>query len=321
MLKTFNEFIYEARGFSETAGEYAALVKKEIDAQLDRYLSFKFKKGYVNFSPTIKIKNAFSRVSHEAAIQFPIDQIKVLFRIAGIKPDSRGAHTGHYKSNYNKYKMIRGLDQKINIEILCRIYLPIDQVYKIDRKMLDTYIDDILHHEFTHALQDYRDPNFLKNYRLGYMSGISSQMYPEFLNSPKVEEFFNLLYVLTDEEISAMSGERREFRTESEFNSFSGTQFARLGKEYDSLDYFMEIRRELKDFGPDIITNFGKIFVNIYKKSAKKGTQIDSSVIGLESANLKQVLQYFEPYIKSQADKLFRKLSSKISAQGSGGII
>lgn len=321
MLKTFNEFICEARGFSETAGEYADLVKKEIDKSLDRYLSFKFKKGFVNFSPTIKIRNAFSKVSHEAAIQFPIDQIKILFRIAGVKPDNRGTHTGHYKSNYNKYKLLNGVDQKINIEILCRIYLPIDQVYKLDRKMLDTYLNDILYHEFTHALQDYRNPNFLKNYRLGHSASLSSQMYPEFLNSPKVEEFFNLLYVLTDEEISAIAGERREFKTEEEFNNYEGTRLARLGKEYDPLDYFLDIRRELKEFGPEMIINFGKIFVNIYKKSAKNGTQIDPNVIGLDSANLKQVLQYFEPYIKTQADKLFRKLVSKISAQGSGEII
>jgi hypothetical protein len=197
--------------------------------------------------------------------------------------------------------------------------LPIDEIYDISRKILDEYIKDILNHEFTHALQDYRNPNFLKNYRLGYSASYATQMYPEFLDSETLQEFFNLLYALTDEEIAAMAGERNEFKTTHEFNNFTGTKFARLGMEYDALDFFLKIRRELSKQNQFIINDFGKIFVNIYTKSAEDDTNIDPKIIKLqEGSNLKQVLQYFEPYIKTQADKLFRKLSSKISAQGSG---
>ena len=50
MLNGFNQFILEARGFSNTVAEYVNITEKKIIADLERYAAFKFKKGFTNFS-------------------------------------------------------------------------------------------------------------------------------------------------------------------------------------------------------------------------------------------------------------------------------
>lgn len=46
---------------------------------------------------------------------------------------------------------------------------------------------------------------------------------------------------------------------------------------------------------------------------------LDPKIINLEkSATLRDVLNYFEPYIKSRAKELYRRLSRKITQTGIG---
>ena len=84
MLKGFNQFILEARGFSNTVAEYVNITEKKIIADLERYAAFKFKKGFTNFSNDVLIDNAYQEVSQKAAGDFPIDEIMIILRIAAV---------------------------------------------------------------------------------------------------------------------------------------------------------------------------------------------------------------------------------------------
>ena len=322
MLKDFNQFIIEARGFSNTAAEYSAITGALINGQIDKYLARDFTKEKMDYFKTFRINDAFLEVSQESSRQFPIDNINVLFRIVPVTPEEFGPYSAYYKNNYNKAKLTGSQNNKVNITIMCKLYVEFDKNGNLDRDLLNSYIEDILQHEFTHALNDYRDPNFLKNYRLGILPDYAASKYDFVKKSQYLKAFLSLLYVLTKEEINAISGERAEFKTKEEFTNYNGTQWAMRGLEFDPEEYYEGIESELRDdeYWEGINTRFGEIFVDLYKSARKsEDMSIDPKIINLEkSATLQDVLNYFEPYIKSRAKELYRRLSRKIVQQGTG---
>jgi hypothetical protein len=95
--------------------------------------------------------------------------------------------------------------------------------------------------------------------------------------------------------------------------------------EYDPEEYYSAIKYQFEDSEswPAIDQTFGEIFVDLYRTAqSEKEVAIDPKVLKLEkSAGLLDTLRYFEPYIKDQAQKLFTKLSKKITQQGTGKLI
>jgi hypothetical protein len=65
---------------------------------------------------------------------------------------------------------------------------------------------------------------------------------------------------------------------------------------------------------------FGEFFVKNYIQSVlSKTIKIDPKILKLkDSANLFDVLRYFEPYINSRGEYLYRKLAAKVSGSGEG---
>lgn len=322
MLKDFNQFILEARGFSNTAAEYSAITGALINGQIDQYLTKDFTKEKKDYFKTFRINDAFLEVSQESSRQFPIDNINVLFRIVPVTPEEFGPYSAYYKNNYNKATLKEGRNNKVNITIMCKLYVEFDENGNLDRDLLNSYIKDILQHEFTHALNDYRDPNFLKNYRLGVLPDYAASTYAFVKRSQYLKAFLSLLYVLTKEEINAISGERAEFKTKEEFINYNGTQWAMRGLEFDPEEYYEGIESELGEdkYWEGINIRFGEIFVDLYKSARESDDMsIDPKILRLEkSATLQDVLNYFEPYIKSRAKELYRRLSRKIVQQGTG---
>lgn len=336
MLKDFNQFIWEAKGFSSTVAEYSELSRSIINRQIWKYLNMNFKERFKTYATTIEIKDAFSEVSQEAAREFPIDNISILFRIVPVKQENFGPYAAHYERNYDKVKLLKGEGEKVNIKILCKLYISTDLNGHIDTSLLNEYLRDILNHEFTHAFNDYKNPNFLKKYRLGVLPDYAIDSYRFIQKSTYLKTFLRLLYVLTDSEINAIAGERTEFKTLEEFNNYSGTYWARLGLEYNPEEYYEAIESELYDYTErdpktkklrkywsGINQHFGRIFVDLYREVNKDDEMgIDPKILALEdSADLQKVLTHFEPYIKSKANELYRRLSKKITQQGRGEII
>jgi hypothetical protein len=326
MLKTFNQFIFESRGFSKTVGEYSQLVKNEIDRKVEQFLKIDFRKRRTIFSQTILIDDAKSKVSPEASSEFPLDDIGIIFRIVPVKQNKFGPYQAYYLRNYDKVKIKKARlakNKKVGITIMCKLYVPTDLSGEINRSLLNEYITDILNHEITHAFNDYRDPNFLKSYRLGMMHDYSIEAYEFIKHSWYLRNFFTMLYVFTDQEINAISGERAEFKTIEEFNNYNGTKYARMGIEYDSDEYYDAIWSELgrSSNWAEINQTFGQIFSEIYTAFTDDEMSIDPKILKLsKSASLKDVLRYFESYINERAKTLFEKLSRKITQQGEGSL-
>ena len=78
MLKNFNQFINEARGFSTAVEEYTQVCKTLINSTLDKYSAAA---KFTNFSKSIILKDAYLEVSQEAAMKCQLDEIKILFEI------------------------------------------------------------------------------------------------------------------------------------------------------------------------------------------------------------------------------------------------
>lgn len=323
MLKDFNTFLFESRGFSETVAEYAKETKRRILEEVKRYLAKSNTAKNRNIERLIIFDEANLTVSPEASREFPIDKIKIELSITPVPLEEFTPYSASYLRNYDKVKMSRGVDERLDITVFCKFYV-IQGEFGLDLKMTNKYLDDILHHELTHAFNDYKEPNFLKNYRLGVMSDYASASYKFIKESQYLGMFFQLLYTLTDNEIKAIVGERRSFRSIKEFNEYGGTIWARRGMEFSADEYYEGVESELGEskHWDEIDRTFGKIFVELYLESAGEEANIDPKILKLEeSKNLLEVLKHFEPHLNRKGRELFVKLSKKIIAQGRGKFI
>jgi hypothetical protein len=324
MLNNFEDFINEARGFSEEAGAYAEVCIAEVNQSIDRYLSYNLSKGHFNYSDDIIIDNAYTKVSQEVASKFPVDQIKIMFRIASVTREAYQPYSAYYRRNYNKVKLKSKRGEKLNIEIQCKLVVP-RKGGNLLREALTHQLREIFNHEMLHAYNDYRDPNFLKNYRLGIVDSYSKKAYPHIQKSNTLMTFFSLLYAMTDEEIAALSGEQREFSNMEEMMRSSGYEWAIRALEYNPDEFLESIEAQLAGtkYEEYTLNNFGEIFLNIYKKAAHhKQFNIDPKILRLgKDATLKDVLYFFEEYLHSQGKKLWRKMAAKVTQQGTGKLI
>lgn len=324
MIRTFNQFVFEASGFSNTVAEYAELAKKAVLYQTDRYSSFNFRQRYTTFTKPIKITQAFRQVSQESSKEFPIDEITIHFKIVPIKWKELGPYSASYVRRENQHNIKLDKDRKADVDIVVRLNISTDLSKKIDLDEIDEYVSDMLHHELTHAFNDYRDPNFMKKYGLGFLASSIDDTSEILKSSAVLNFFFTLLYVLTDAEINAMVGERKEFKSLAEFDRHSGTRYAIRGMEYYPEEYYEVIKNDLGDrpYWPTLDREFGRIFVDLYRRSQPEGSErvkLDPKILRLEkSAGLAEVLEHFEPYIKSQSKKLFTKLAKKLTQEGKG---
>jgi len=318
MLKDFNNFILEARGFSETVAEYVKETKKRILKEVEKYSK---RKSTKYFKREIIFDEATRSVSPEAAREFPIDKIRVHLSITPVSQEEFTPYSANYLRNYDKVEMKLGVDQRVDITISCNFYVIKGENGGLNIEMTGKYLDDILHHELTHAFNDYKEPNFLKNYRLGAMSDYASASYKFIKESQYLGMFFQLLYTLTDNEIKAIVGERRSFRSIKEFNEYGGTIWARRGMEFSADEYYEGVESELGEskHWDEIDRTFGKIFVELYLESAGEEANIDPKILKLEeSKNLLEVLRHFESHLNLKGRELFVKLAKKISQQGRG---
>ena len=324
MLNSFDDFINEARGFSADAGAYADLCITETNARLDKYLSYNLSKGNFNFSEDIIIDNAYTEVSQEVASRFPVDQIKIMFKISSVNREDFMSYSGYYRRNYNKVKLLKKRGEQVNIVIMCKLVVP-RHGSKIDRELTDKYLKEVFNHEMLHAYNDYQDPNFSKRYRLGAVGEYAETNYPFLKESSILTRFFKLLYAMNDEEIRAKAGEDKAFKSMEELMKSNAYSWTIMAREYNPDEYLEAIEAQLagSEYLDAIVNNFGEFFLNMYRKVAHHKTyRLDPKILSIKKDDaLIDVLYFFEDYIHSQGEKLWRKLTSKITQQGTGKLI
>jgi hypothetical protein len=312
--RKFNKFVNEAYGYSNSVKAYSEVCKGVINHYFNRYLNFNFKKGtFTNFSVPIVIDDAYAEVSQAVSRDFPIDEIKIDFKIVvGNSWDSMN-HTGHYRRQYDKVKLTKGKNEKVNIEIMCSLLIARNQM-EISVEKANEYISDILSHELTHAYNDYKDPKGIFATFPYLTSKLEKYDFAE--HSPHLKYFIYLIYALSKDEVAAVAGERDHFKDIDEFNNFPGTEIARAGMNFDADTYTRRITNELIEYPAIdyILGNFGELFVKLYKDVAKElKIKPNLNLLKLKkSASLGEVLQHFEVDFKRKGKELFTKLSSKI---------
>ena len=319
MIKDFNSFISEARGFSEPVNEYARLILHIMNHSVSEFFSNTKKSN--RYKKDILINDAYLEVTEETSREFTIDNIKIHFGIEQYNLEASPRPVAYYQSNYDKVKITPKNNGQVDINITCILQIG----NTVDRSELERICRDVIQHELTHAYNDYKEPNFLKNYRLGYTASYATQNY-EFVNRmPTLNQFIQILYVLTDNEMKAIIGEREHFESLEEFNEYSGTKLARLGTSYDPEESYEMITEEAESvlkYPEKVIKTFGKFFVNIYKGEIDTSlTAMDPKILELENKDLLTILEYFEPYIKTRSQYLLRKLHTKLAFQGKGKLI
>lgn len=314
-IKSFEHFIGEARGFSSAVGEYSKLAQEKIQQSLDQYLGYKFKKRFTNYSDDITIDEAHSLVSPEAALAFPLDEIIVKFRVVAVKSESAQNRSGWYMRNYDKYKLRKTGKGKVNVIIECKVILPYDGL-EFDREKATRDIAQIMNHELTHAYNDYKDPNFMRGYRAAMIHS-EAERYDFLRDSRGMQLFLRLIYALSDDEIRAKLGEAPEYASLEELGRTAAYNDAIMGREFDADEYFELISAELADhkFSEYITNNFGEFFVELYKKvSRARRYAVDPKILALKKgAGLLEVLRFFEPYLRSQGEILWRRLVKKLN--------
>lgn len=316
MLRSFTQYITEVRGFSTEVEEYSNLCIEQVNAVLDKYLSYNLSKGYFNFSEDIVIQDSATKVSQEASGKFPIDEIRILFKIAAVTQEEFQPYSAYYRRNYDKVKIYLDKEKGVDLVIMCRLVVP-KKGDVLDRELVNSHLRDVFNHELLHAYNDYKDPNFLKGYRLGIAREYVAQAYPYLMKSSVLRRFFDLLYVLTDEEIRAIVGERKSFKDIEELREFNGYRYSVLAREYDPDEYAEAISAQLEEseYLEYIKQRFGEFFLSIYREAgSERDYQVDPKILKIKpDSTLEEVLYFFEPYIKQQGKKLWRKLAAKIS--------
>lgn len=317
--KKFEQFLNEAHGYSNSVKEYAIVCKEVINHHFKRYLDFNFKKGVLtNFSVPIVIDDAYSEVSQAVSRDFPIDRIMIDFKIVVSKEYESMNYSGHYRRQYDKVKLTKGKDEKVNIEIMCTVIISRKEM-QISVETANEYIDDILSHELTHAYNDYKNPKGIVATFPYLMNKLEDYDFSK--NSEHLKKFIFLIYALSDDEINAMTGERETFKSKMRLNSFSGARIARDGIRFDPKRYYLKITDDLQrnnypaiDY---VIDNFGEVFVKEYKEVAKDlKIKPDPKILKLKkTATLDEVLEYFGKIFNRQGKKLLTKLGRKIEGK------
>ena len=312
-VQDFSSFIGEAMGHSRAVGEYAKIIQEKIESSLDRYQSFVFKERFTNYSDDIMIEAAQTQVSPETANDFPLNNILVRFRISPMKAYQAQARSGWYRRNYDKYRLIKTGKGKINIEIECKLILPYEG-FNFDRAEAEIEISYVINHELTHAYNDYKDPNFMKGYRVAMLHG-EAQKYDFLRDSLGMQRFLYLIYALSDDEIKAKLGEAPSYKNKETLEKTAAYKDSIAGKEFNAEEYFDVIASDLAGhkFSEYVTTNFGELFVDLYKRVSRQRRIIaDPKILALKkSAGLLEVLEFFEPYLNSQGELLWRKLVKK----------
>jgi hypothetical protein len=282
---------------------------------LDKYLSFKFKKRFTNYSEDIVIDEAHEQVSPEASRDFPIDQILVHFRVVAMKAALFQNRSGWYRRNYDKYKLRKTGKGRVNVTIECKIIVPYEGL-NFNRELADASINEVMNHELTHAYNDYKDPNFMRGYRAALLHS-EAEKYDFLRDSSGMRNFLHLIYALSDEEIKAQLGESPSYRSKEELYGTGAYRNAIMGREFNAEEYFDVISAELAShkFSEYITNNFGEFFVDLYKKVTRKRSHtVDQKIVSLKKgAGLLEVLNFFQPYLNSQGEYLWRRLVKKVS--------
>lgn len=312
-LKGFSQFIYEAKGFSPVVKEYADLCLSHILQEIE-------KKGSESFKKLITIPDAYLEVSREAQKLFPIDEVVVRLQLKILnETDPMQAH-GDYTRGYDKIKHVQRKGEDIKVTVTCVIELA-EGYDKENFEAVMRETEEILYHEFTHALNDYKEKNFDSTYKLGYMSQITSEM-PEIKNLATLRAFFMLLYALTDQEMKAISGGRESFKDQDSFNEYKGTYIANVGRQFDAEEWWESLERELEESrSKDTLkARFGQLFLSLYDivEKSRKDTNFktDESVKKIKPTSTPlDVFKIFEPHINQRAEALWKKLAKKIETQ------
>ena len=314
-IQDFSSFIGEAMGHAKAVSEYANLIQEKVEASLDRYQSFVFKERFTNYSDDIVIEAANTLVSPETANDFPLNNILVRFRISPMKAYQTQERSGWYRRNYDKYRLTKTGKGKVDITIECKLILPYDRL-SFDRSIAEVELSYVINHELTHAYNDYKDPNFMKGYRAAMLHG-EAQKYDFLRDSLGMQRFLYLIYALTDDEIRAKLGEAASYKSKEELEKTAAYKDAIAGREFNAEEYFDVIAADLAGhkFSEYVTNNFGEFFVDLYKKvSRKRKFAVDPKILALKkSAGLLEVLEFFENYLNSQGELLWRKLVKKIS--------
>lgn len=299
MIKGFRQYITEAMGWSNTIAEYSSLFTDQLRKKL---------KGSEEQYFQIGILDAKSKVSAEAASELPLNKVLLTAEIIRSQ-DKPSGYRGTYIRRYDKENITT--DSKLNVQVDIQLYATQEQS---DEEILDMATESIMH-ELTHALNDYKEKNADKKYRLGYMNSIVDE-YPFIKDMPGLRRFFKLLYGLTDAEIKAMVGAKESFNSDSEFRNYIGTRYADLGRTFDPEEWTELIESEVNDseFAQHLTTEFGKFIVNTYEAAAPDDIHKDGWIMKMTNLSTPlEVMTAFEPYIKKQSEYLWRKLAKKLS--------
>jgi hypothetical protein len=313
-LKGFTEFINEKLGVSNSVEEYSKIILDELEKKFQKYLSFKFKKDFTNYSEDLVFNNFKDQVSPETSRDFPINNLIIKFRIVAVKSGRDINYSGFYVQDLENFKIKSLPGGAVNLEILCKIHLRSNKL-DVNLDKIKQAMSDVIMHELTHAYQEYKTPEYKPESRLYYLKDEMSK-YSFLKETRTLKNFLTLLYKLSDSEIAAIVGERKSFKNKNEFYQYEGTQLAEDGLYYNPEEYYEAIMTQLEGnkYWPYLNTHFGEFLVELYLTVGDKKANIDPKILSLsESAGLRMTLKFFEPYIKSQAEKLFRKLSKKIT--------
>jgi hypothetical protein len=310
---SFISFLNEARGFSKEVEEYSNLVKQEALSELTRYLNFKFKGDFTNYHKDILVKVTKNKISNNTLEIFPINSILLKFRISAVDSIDWPEYSAYYQQNYDKYEISKR-SGKANIVIYCKLIIP-RKGDNLDYSILEDYVTRILNHELLHAYQDYKNPNFLKDHRFAALFDLVKKD-RVFSKSSATVELAKLLYATSDAEIWAISGEKENYSSLDELRQDSYYSLARTAIEFDPEEWAELITLELERFpnSTKIINSFGERFVELYKAAVPNEiSSIDPKITRLEKQPLESFILSLSPKIKSQGEKLLRRLARKIN--------
>jgi hypothetical protein len=249
--------------------------------------------------------------------QFPVENIRIKFGINLIKNLTRrqGYSSVYYDLNIDHEfgsKIINDpqsklVDKSISLSIDIGLQIERDADY-IDVNLFREYIKSNLHHEITHAYQDYNQN--IKGIRLINTWNHIFNSIDDLPIAKKSHSFCNFLWIIykisypeMNADIAAYiaTGDSDIHETINELRKFNPEKTSN------------EMLKDLND--PSFINiekEFGLFFTNLYKEACQSyGIKTNKKIMRLRSHDLLYVLKFWDKIFKKRLDYIQRKIRSK----------
>jgi len=315
-IHNYKKFIVESGHYPTPIKQIYYIIEQYCYEKLEAYLDRKGK--FANYSDIEHFtwKEIEERIiDDEMFKKFPVEEMYIKFSIVldkySITKQSYTSSYYTYKTDMVKSKLIQSKSKLVKkaINLVIDIGLIINPNAKsIKPEIFEDYISSNLHHELTHAYQEYQQKQNKVNFTNVWdtMNQMAPVMWETIRLSQPLIDLFWLIYKTSYPELNA------DIATATQKWDNIMDDILDTLQLFDPEEYYKMVQRDLIDaeYDVDEITkNFGKNFIKLYRAACKEErVKPNPKVLKLENKDMKYVFEYWNKIFQKRFEYIKKKL-------------